>query len=47
MQKQTITNIISNIIPAKYQKECLREFYRLNPCKSSEIIFATSTGEIT
>jgi hypothetical protein len=36
--------IINNTTPMKYQKEYFRVLKGLNPCNSSEIVFAISAG---
>jgi hypothetical protein len=43
-QKQ---QIISNAMPMKYQKEYFRVLKGLNPCNSSNIVFAISAGVAT
>jgi hypothetical protein len=43
-QKQ---QIINNTMPMKYQKEYFRVLRGLNPCNSSNIVFAISAGEAT
>jgi hypothetical protein len=40
-QKQ---QIINNTMPMKYQKEYFRVLKGLNPCNSSNIVFAISAG---